>query len=202
MFKSFLFLLRFLSLWKKKQIFFFLVLWLDDFIPFIAIITTFEKVNPHIGNFKPSFFYPNLKKRSKCMYIIIIWSFRLSRFILWKKTIPLQNGRGNIFWKAAACNRSMTSSCDNDCSIKRQNRTALPSSRKLWKSSVRASGYWTISCRVAWLQKKKRVLKYIYILKWTTKKGNIFFALIDLKHNSFFSVFTNLKFVTEKVIRS
>ena len=66
------------------------------------------------------------------------------------KFVPLQNGLGKMFWKGAAWRRSMTSSCDSDCSIMRQKRTMLPNSRKLWKSSVRASGYCTMSCRVAW----------------------------------------------------
>ena len=62
----------------------------------------------------------------------------------------LQNGLGKIFWNGAAWSRSITSSCDNACSMRRQKRTALPSSLKLWKSSVLASGYCTMSWSVAW----------------------------------------------------
>lgn len=64
--------------------------------------------------------------------------------------LPLQKGRGSMFWKGAACSRSQTSSWLKACSINRQNRMVLPSSRKLWNSSVLASGYCTMSLSCAW----------------------------------------------------
>ena len=61
--------------------------------------------------------------------------FASNRFCLVSGFSPsLQNGLGRMFWKGAACSKSQTSSCDRDCSISRQNKTALPNSLKLWKS--------------------------------------------------------------------
>lgn len=37
----------------------------------------------------------------------------------------------------------------NDCSISKVNSMALPISRKLWKTSVRRSGYWTMSLNIS-----------------------------------------------------